>query len=488
MKSILLSICILVFISNATSQDLEKSTYFGGNTYLKADLEEDFEIFKGILNELHAGLFWYRSKEVTDQHLQEIELSIADGMTEIDFFKLLAPFVSKIGCGHTGVRLPNSLEDLIQEQGEFIPLKLRFIKGKAFCLENHSSGKSIQIGDQITSINNISIDSLVEQMLAYQIGDGYVKTIKLRALEVDGDYDFSYYYYLLYGALPIYKIGILDSQGNSKVVQLKSLTRSEIGTKLKKKPKKKNLKSIALNFLPEHQVAILKVKLFMDWQSGIKKFQFKKELKKSMQKINSSDAAHLIIDVRDNPGGIDEYGLELFSYFHNRSITEFKKIEFKTKESKFLQYSNQSELYITAHQKINDSSFVQIDQVTLDPYEPSSPQYKGKIYLLMNGNCFSTCADFAALIKSNKVAAIIGEESGGGYYGNTSGSIIPFTLPNTKMRFWVPTSRYTTNVKPIVDFGRGTPPDYPIEPSVDDLINEIDTEFEFTLELIEKNK
>lgn len=288
-----------------------------------------------------------------------------------------------------------------------------------------------------------------------------------------------------------FTIEFVDVHGNKRMAELDALSKSEMQENSKrymKQQPEQEPENILLTFLPQSNSALLRIKIFFDWNAGKRKFKFEKVISECFQKIDSSGVNNLIIDVRNNPGGRDNYGLELFSYLHNKSIVEFKSIEFKTKESKFLDYSERKRLYFNKHKKINDSTFIETKGKTLQSYGPSSPQFDGNVFLLMNGNCFSTCADFTALIKSYNIATIIGEEPGGGYYGNTSGSVIPFTLPNTKMKLWVPTNRYTTNVSPIVEFGRGTPPDYPLTPSIEDLVKGVDTELEFTLSLIRKDK
>ena len=90
-----------------------------------------------------------------------------------------------------------------------------------------------------------------------------------------------------------------------------------------------------------------------------------------------------------------------------------------------------------------------------------------------------------SLMKSYQLATFIGNESGGAYYGNTSGYLVTVTLPNSKLRLILPLVNYRTNVVPIEKIGRGVTPDFPKTPSITDLVNGIDTELEFTRQLID---
>jgi hypothetical protein len=60
--------------------------------------------------------------------------------------------------------------------------------------------------------------------------------------------------------------------------------------------------------------------------------------------------------------------------------------------------------------------------------KPNKITFKGDVFVLTDGLCMSSCADFVAIMQANKTAVIIGEETGGGYQGNTSGLI-----PNVQM-------------------------------------------------------
>ena len=49
------------------------------------------------------------------------------------------------------------------------------------------------------------------------------------------------------------------------------------------------------------------------------------------------------------------------------------------------------------------------------------------------GGSFSTTCEFLSTLHHHHRATFIGEETGGGYYGNTSGMSLPLVLPNSKI-------------------------------------------------------
>jgi hypothetical protein len=74
-------------------------------------------------------------------------------------------------------------------------------------------------------------------------------------------------------------------------------------------------------------------------------------------------------------------------------------------------------------------------------------------------------------------ATFVGEETGGGYEGNASGTFAILTLPHTGIRVVIPLVRSELAVVPPKERGRGILPDYRLDaaPPLDDrvLISEV---------------
>ena len=118
--------------------------------------------------------------------------------------------------------------------------------------------------------------------------------------------------------------------------------------------------------------------------------------------------------------------------------------------------------------------------------EPSKPTFAGKVYILINGGSFSTTAEFLSQAHYHKRATFIGEESGGGYYGNTSGGVPALTLPNTRLTLYVPLVRYNLAVRGHEAATHGVFPDHPIHYTIDELLAGTDKELTLALELARK--
>ena len=115
--------------------------------------------------------------------------------------------------------------------------------------------------------------------------------------------------------------------------------------------------------------------------------------------------------------------------------------------------------------------------------QPNKPHFAGKVYILINGNSFSTTSEFLSHAHARKRAEFIGEESGGGYYGNTSGPGAFISLPNTKLQAYVPLMGYYMAVRDYKAASRGVVPDHPVKYTIDELLTGSDKELALALEL-----
>ncbi len=103
--------------------------------------------------------------------------------------------------------------------------------------------------------------------------------------------------------------------------------------------------------------------------------------------------------------------------------------------------------------------------------------------MLINGLTFSASTLFCNAIKGQHNIKLAGEETGGGWYGN-SGIIIPdITLPNTKLRVRLPFFRIV-QYHHIAEKGTGVMPDIYIGPVYKDVVNGVDTKMERVKALI----
>jgi C-terminal processing protease CtpA/Prc len=113
--------------------------------------------------------------------------------------------------------------------------------------------------------------------------------------------------------------------------------------------------------------------------------------------------------------------------------------------------------------------------------------FDGEVYVLTGGNTFSASTLFTSTIKGQKNVTVVGEETGGGAYGNTAWLIPDVTLPNTRVRFRLPLFRLVIN-KDYPHNGRGIIPDVYSGPTVEAIRQNRDFKMEKVRTLIEQKQ
>jgi hypothetical protein len=95
-------------------------------------------------------------------------------------------------------------------------------------------------------------------------------------------------------------------------------------------------------------------------------------------------------------------------------------------------------------------------------------RYLNRIWILTDGEVFSTGDVFCSLAKSHGRGVFVGAETGRAYQGFNAGELVVITLPSSQLRAVVPWLRFNLAVGKPPDARRGIRPDYPFEPSIAD--------------------
>lgn len=179
------------------------------------------------------------------------------------------------------------------------------------------------------------------------------------------------------------------------------------------------------------------------------------EMKKGLSIITPylqtiSDKNVLIIDVRDNSGGTDDYWMTLVEQIISEPITwtsyflyrdgDYIKPFIESKSG--MEYEDLPSLSDLA--KENKSirltpeimnNFDKYNEATTTILPKQSIAYKGKIYLLVNDQIFSSSEKFSVFAKETRWATLIGEKTGGDGIGTDP---VVLKLPNSGFLVWFP--------------------------------------------------
>jgi len=487
-----LSILIWTFIGiqSSASQESKKAPFDPAKKYTAEQLQEDFTLLRTALEEAHAGLYFYTPKKEMDNLFDHLFAGLDHPMTELEYYGYLAPLIAEINDGHTGMMFSQDYNKYLQNQPILIPFKLLFIDGKSYLFRNYSEDEDLKLGGEVVSIDGHPMSEILEKMLAVQPSDGHNLTSKYRRLE--NTKTFGRQFTQHYGATTSFHIVYLSpTDGTKKEMQVKGLKQEDLMHIFSQRYPEvaRDLPPIELEY--REDVAILTIRTFSFGAYRTANINFPHFLKKTFRELSEKNIPYLIIDLRDNGGGEDLWGKLLFSYLMDKPYMYYNFLEVNRTTFSFLAHTDTQDIekMLQKMTKKNDRGTYDIlVHTNLGEQKPLKPTFLGKVYVLINGRSFSGSGETTSLMHYHKKAIFVGEECGAGYYGNTSGLMPTLTLPHTKLRVRIPMIRYHMAVSGYDHPDRGILPDYPFARTIQDHLNGKDTEMDFVLDLIEKQK
>jgi C-terminal processing protease CtpA/Prc len=210
--------------------------------------------------------------------------------------------------------------------------------------------------------------------------------------------------------------------------------------------------------------------------------------RRSFRTLHENQVRNLIIDVRSNGGGDAANSTMITRYIIDKKFKLADSLYALNRGNRYDKYVSKSRLYhflmlfVTRKRADGKYHFGYFERHYFSPKKKD--HFNGEVYILTGGNSFSATTLFAGALKGQKNVTLVGEETGGGYYGNTAWIIPDATLPNTRLRFRLPKFRLVIDRNRQKD-GRGVMPDVWAIPSSDAIRKGIDFKATKARELIE---
>jgi len=449
--------------------------------YTVSQLKEELGIFKTALQEAHPGLYLYHDSTYFDNEFRTLEQRLTRPLSEEAFFRLLNPLVAELRCGHTKWHRDGKPDDLFAfHQNGLFPLKLYFHHKKAYAV--YAYGKStLPVGTEIVSINGQTMPAIINQLMRQVIADGLGEAPRFRAL---GD-RFAGYYVSFIGESPAFNIGYRSAPGGA--VQIAKLASVNAATISMVEQQRMRPDSLQLSF-PADSIALVRIPVFVPQEHGA---PFEPFLSASFEKIKAAGARHLILDLRDNEGGLDRWGVLLYAWLTGKPFRYYDRLTVASRgEFSFRPYATLPDQYdqLKAFIKKQGDEYVFTMHPNLGDQEAQPQPYTGRLYVLQNGVSFSVTTEFTAVVRDQQRGLVIGEESGGTMAGNNSGGFAMVKLPHTKLTLAIPLLGYRMHLDKPYAAGRGIIPDHLVVPTVTEVINGKDVVLEKVLRVIQNGQ
>jgi hypothetical protein len=455
-------------------------------TYPAAALKEDLKVLWDMLEEGHSGFDRYTPASVLKKSFDEAMNGLAGPMTELDFYLRLLPLVAGVKDGHTRAQLSMPAGSFLDDQPVVIPVGLSFLGGKAYVFRNLSEDKGIQEGAELLTINAMPVGEVLSDLLPLISSDAGIPTRKLRQLEFPAN--FGRLFALRFGRTDSYTLRLrIYPSKEVREITVPGIKGKDVGRILNERYPGAAERRPVYELSFRGTTAVLTIRSFADDpEKG--SLLYPEFLKNAFLTLEEKKTPNLIIDLRGNGGGRDEYGKLLFAHVMDRPFLYYWTLETKKDRYDFFRFTNESakdaEDLANPLKKNARGRFDVLGHPNSGLQKPEGPRFTGRVAILIDGLSFSTTGETTSLFHYHKKAVFFGEECGSGYYGNSSYMVMA-TLPNTRIQVRIPLVLNTLAVDGYPK-DRGIVPDFPISPTIADLLAGRDPVLERALLFLEK--
>ncbi|WP_316839886.1 S41 family peptidase [Pedobacter gandavensis] len=461
----------LGYISSGYAQKLNKQQQldFAEDLVFKKhqpiDLVKDIKFVRQKLNENHPNLYWYISKDALNQKFDSLEKAITQPITSMQFRAKLMSVISDIGDGHIEISSNLSQLDSVKNgdkerfnKGQLskpLPLSIRIFEGKMYVSSNQSNDSTVLIGGEILEIDNHSSAAIVTNLVKTSIAaDGYNNSFKINSLN-----RFNVLFSDVYSAN--YEVGevvkfLIQQKGEIKTCFLKTerVDSSKTGATFE-------YKYDTFHFSPGiGSLAYVKIPTFHSNEND-------KDFSNFLAKVQEQKIGRLVIDLRDNLGGKTTVLRDMLAFLVHEKTPYMKQ---KGKGHLIKPFKD-----VLAANKITSEQYKE----HFESVQPAdSINFKGELFLFINGGSFSAASILPAALKGNKNVTLVGSETGGGANGCTAYVYYYLGLPTSKlnMRYGLVALQHPKQVK---TKGQGVMPDVEIKYTLQDYLDKKDLEMDW---------
>ncbi|MBN2010417.1 hypothetical protein JW960_13810 [candidate division KSB1 bacterium] len=414
------------------------------------DARADIDTLLYSLNHIHATFKTYASTPKIVKRINSIKDSIQAPISSYDLFKILQPIVAI--DGHTSLVFRDKITPDIQNA--FFPIKICVFRNGMYVKKNVSDNNQIEQGMEIIAINGVPTERVTDKVLSFIPGE--TRHYKLYKLQNE----FPFFYRLAYGNFLNFSI---ELQAANKHIII-----SVPGVKAERVVPDSN-NQLKIKFI-DSNTAYLNIGKFK------KPPVFLHNIDSLFTVLHDRKISYLIIDSRHG-GGITDLADSLVSYLTDKS--------FHSWQQKAIKISDKTQTFIN---EIQSTGSVEDGFFVIHPHDVKPPirtnGFTGKFFLLTGPGTNSTAVYFAALLKCNQLATIVGQECGQPLISN--GNIASFILPHSKIP--VMSSNTIFRFPCAENSFDSVKPDYEVIPTLDDLLNDNDSALNYTLKFIQSSK
>lgn len=406
---------ILIFVVAITSLSLnaqESEIKYDSIIAIK-DLKKDLDDWFSWIHETHPDLS-HRIKNIDAfyKNYDSIKDNIKESMTALEFSRKISTLNKTLSDGHMAIGT-SSVEyfyDFLDNGGVLFPFEVVFHKNNLLIKSDlGTTSPNKYTSYRITKINKVKVETILQDLLARISGDSETqqKAILSRS--------FSRSFHYLYGEFKKFDIEY-EVNGSKNILNVNGVNKKPTYYKIDEHFND-NYKFEVI----DKKNALLTVGSFY-WKNREQYFSFMNDAFKTLKE---KKIEHLIIDIRENGGGDDEYWMDgILKYIANKPYKWGSKYKVK-----IIANSRDKGEVIGSVKTGNIDKFIPVNKTT--PYK-----FNGNVSVLIGPFSYSSSILFANTVQDYKFGTLIGENTGG--KSTQTGGLQIMVLKNSKLKAYSP--------------------------------------------------
>ena len=417
-KIIIYAVLVLFLCSTAFGQKLSPAQQIS-----------DFDDLCSKLESVHPDLYLYQSKKEYENNKMKIKASMTDSIKISDFYFKIAPFIANIKDGHS-MMLPPITSDFVsyvKKDGKTMPLRIKAVENVFVVDYPIVMNSGFNEGDTIFSINGVDSKDILKK--AYDLwGSEKDNGIKEAAVNT--------YLSLLFWRMYRWDDSYVFMVKHGNTIEKKHLegVPQSMAMKVRRERLSKNKpESFSCKFSSDYTQATLIIRNVYN-EKALKEF-----CDSVFKEINYRKIPEIIIDMRNNTGGSSQCVERLISYFPHPEYVLYSKSQIKVSTySKAYNKERHPEIYSQIC-NIPDGELFVVKESLIEDNRKEANLYRGKIIVLVNNKTYSGASSFAHVMNKLGIASVEGETGCPTVY---FGNFLPFTLPNSKIDYYITFAKF----------------------------------------------
>jgi len=407
------------------------------NLFSPDELKSDLTILITKTAEIHPDIYFTIDSAAFAGEVSAIAKKLDHPMIRSEYYKIVAPLLALLHDAHTSVLMPREDWDRFRDKGGMaFPFFVRFIDSTGVTVErNLDSTNDIAKSTKIVKINSLSVDSLFNEFRKY-IGterppyNSFITANNFRC------------YLWLNNIVAPFSITLQSSESSQPMTLFSGgVPKQQI-----------DYKPYEYKLLPGN-TGYLIYNLMRNNPSE----PFDQFLDTVFHDLEISQRKGLIVDLRENGGGSDEFVYDLLKHMSAKPFRACSKLYRKVSREYKERFRSYAPSYLRwlmyppavwlgawcfDELKIFTASEGELLERHFEPEEYTvGPDYfKGKVCFLIGTKTFSSAVDLADAVKTYRLATVIGDETGG--IPTAFGDRVEFRLPNTGLAVSVASAKF----------------------------------------------